>query len=501
MPIIKKMRITILLILVLQLNIVSSQNENLNVTESKYYYSEIKTDSILSIHSFSLGKNIILRNKDRYVLIENFNKNFENTSTKKFKLERKESFLGTIQKDNKIFLFTENYPKNDIIVFSYHIYDIEKNTIEKKELLRTQLSEGLSLFSSPKKTKFAITQDLNSFTIVTYIVFQNSIYFLTNVYKTETFELLYERKEIRDENSFFILGDIFIDNERNVFVHGKSYYNPKIPNSKNKKNFSFTIDEFSKNDFKSLKLKNTLFSNLKPIRENNTYNLLGFYPNGIYNLSIDTKKLEIIKKDSIDFSFEVFKDLYGVKNAEKKYRKDKLFFNLNNLFFDNEHNIYITGQESNIFTSNHSITIPSFNNGNANETISSPTQKDHITYGNIIVMKINKNKELIWSKCIPSNGNKQPISSFFNQEKLHILINEDKKHKVSEDGIHEFYNDVWGGDALYHISFSKDGKRSIKKIQDNRKHTFYEPYLGKYVNNKFIMPSEPKLKNRIMILE
>ena len=82
-----------------------------------------------------------------------------------------------------------------------------------------------------------------------------------------------------------------------------------------------------------------------------------------------------------------------------------------------------------------------------------------------------------------------------------MLLNSGKNLKEKDDGRTKVSKGWFESTSLYDFIYDENGNGTIEKIQDNKDKTVYIPYLGNYINGKFIMFNKSKYNRQIMVLE
>jgi len=473
--------------------IIAQSQSTLKVYEGPEFADVAKDEKIQSIYTSSSGNTVVLRLHKKGILIDIFNSSLEKIFTKSIKIGKRESYTGNIYYNDEVKVFTETYKKIGEKVLSCYIINLTKKSVKKIQLALIKIDKKINLFRNKKGTAFAISPNQNYFSIASYIVHRDKIYFNVKVFNSKTYKLIYEKKNVQNENMFYEISDINVDNEGNVYVFGRSYYDKKSPKRATAEALHFILEKYSPSDYVNLKIdfENKFVYSLKTFVFKDSYNLYGLYSDkglskikGVCSIFIDMKSMHILHKNSQDFPEQVYKDLF-VKNKIKQMKKNELSnFYIDYVLKDGNNNVYLLAEEY--------YTTEQYFNGIS-------TTVTH--YDNIIIIKFNNKGDLDWGRSIYKQDNKPSYNAFLKNDELHVILNSGKNLKELDDGRTEINKGYFESSALYDFVYNSEGVKSIRKIQNNKGKTYYLPYLGNYIDGKFIMISRSRKRRKFMMLE
>jgi len=494
------MKKIIFIAFILVQSIVLSQSQSeLNIYESPEYEDEIKTDSIQSIYTSNQGKSGIVRLNKKFLFFDIFDSNLKRVYTNSFKIKKREKYVGDIFFNDEIKVFTETYPEKYVKVLWCYILNIKNNTSKKIQLTSTKIDKKINLFSNKKGIHLAVSPNLNHFSIVKYTINKGTIYFNIDVFNSESFNLEYSKKATRDENSFYSITDLKVDNKKSVYVLGESFYNEKSPKMKIGSVHYFILEKFSLNNYSKLKIdfENKYIKTLKATEFNGQLNLYGLYSEknlnhikGVCNVSIDINSMEILNQNLQEFPYQIYNDLFNNDIAKKKKKKSKEFSNykIDYVLKDSKNNVYLLAEELYYTSSGQSY--------NPSGVFMYGSKTPH--YDDIIIIKFNESGKLDWGRSIFKKDTEPSYNAFLKNDKLNVILNSGKDLKELKDGRIKVSQGYFETSALYNFVYSNNGVVSIQKIQDNKGKTYYLPHYGNFVNGKFIMISDSRKKRRFM---
>ncbi len=516
-----------LLLLVLLLHFFANAQEtntigDLKVFESQAFKEKEKTDYILSFNKSESGKTVLLRGTKRKLILDVFGADFSKSHTKSIKREKKkEWYIGALFYDDYLKFFTVYKPKKRERVLYCHTLNLNDFTYEKKELFKKELEKGGSLFYSIKKkeTNVAISPNHKYFVIATNNSTKKINSSTVYVYDTEDLSLVYTKSYQTHEENKYTHNSISIDDNATVYSLGKintksfvgTYSSSnkeqrekslkKKKNSKSKYEFVLNqIDEYSVKDM-SIELDSIYVRSLTISKVKDKLNLFGFYSEkhkgrikGGCSFVIDKESFSIVRKKRDQLPLEVFEGLYGNKRAAKKKKKAKELknFYIDYVLEDEEGATYVLAEEFYITSVYVATTTGGY-------------WRDVPHYDDILIVKFNKTGDLEWGRGIYKKDGTPSYNAFLKSNKLHVVLNTGRNLKKQKNGRTKLSKSFFGlgATALYDFSYTKSGEVARFKIQDNKTKgtTKYQPYLGAYVNKKFMMMSISKFKRRFMVLE
>jgi len=478
----------------------SQNNENLQIIESTVFKDQIKSDSIPSVYPLKNGGLAIVRPDKDKIYVDVFEKQLTKRFTNYIKIEKKDTYLGNVFFDNQIHVITEHLLNKDTKVLRTYAYNLDSKSTKKFELSRTIVDKKLSLYSNKKGSSYAISPNLNFIGLVTYTIHKGEIHFHTSVFATNNYELIYEKQITRPENSFYEIEDIQVDNDKNVFVFGKTFYDSISPQIKNEDKQYYFLEKFTSSDYSKLEINfsDKYIKTLKAVKSNSAYKLYGFYSNedisqikGILSVSIDLKQNKITDTTFQNLPDKVYSDMFGKEKIEKRKSQELTNFDFNHILNDSDSGIYLLAEEKD-----------SSGGGNIGAPGSGTTSGGgRVIYGNVLIIKINKSGEIEWGASIFKNDSEPSYNAFLKNDELHVLLNSGKDLKIQKDGRTKLSKGFLESSSLYDFKFTSSGSSVINKIQDNKNNDYYLPNFGKHTNNIFIMFNESKKKRKFIILK
>ncbi|WP_415374101.1 hypothetical protein [Patiriisocius sp. Uisw_017] len=484
------MKRILLITLLISQGLIFAQNEsNFRVYESPIYKDEVKTDSVRAIYTSKSGKTGVIRNDKKEIVFDLFDESLTNIHSKLVETDRKETYIGDIFYNNEINVFTETFPDKDIKVLTCYVFNLEDKTNKKIELSSTTIDKKMSLFSNEKGAEFSMSPDMTSFSITNYTIHRDEIFYHISVFDSKTYELIYSQEVSRNENKFYSLSEIQIDDNKNVFLLSESFYDEETPRLKSEKNRGFIVEKFSESKYSKLDLhiENKYIKSLKAVSNDNEYNLYGFYSDsglnaikGVCNILIDIEDFEIKDKKLQDLPTQIYADLFGSDKAEKKKGKELFEYKIDYILKDNKDNVYLTAEQFYITYQNNQ-------------------KVEH--YDDILIIKFNPEGDLDWGRSIFKYDYKPSYNAFVKNNNMHIILNSGKKLKELNDGRTKTSKGLFETSALYDFTYKSTGDSEIYKIQNNKNNTYYRPNFGNYVKGKFIMISDSRNERQFMTLE
>jgi len=443
-------------------NLIIAQNQSLlKVYEGPEFADVAKDEKIESIYTSSStsGNTIVLRLHKKGMLIDIFNSSLEKIFTKSIKMEKRESYMGNVYYNDEVKVFTDIYKKIGEKVLSCYIINLTDKSVKKIQLALIKIDKEINLFRNKKGAAFAISPNQNHFSIASYIVHRDKIYFNVKVFNSKTYKLIYEKKNVRNENMFYSISDIQIDNDKNVFVFGASYYDKKSPKSAIAETHHFILEKFSPSNYVNLKIdfENKFVHSLKAFVFKDSYNLYGLYSDkglsrikGVCSISIDMESIRVFYKNLKDFPEQIYNDMFVKRKIKQMKKKELSNFDINYVLKDDNNNVYLLAEEY-YLTENYNT---------FNET---STTVAH--YNNIIIIKFDNKGNLDWGRSIYKQDNKPSYNAFLKNDELHVILNSGKNLKELDDGRTEIYKGFFESSALYDFVYNSKGVESIKKYR------------------------------------
>lgn len=475
----------------------------LKVTESAEFTDETYVEEgILAIYSTQTGKTGLIRANKKSFLLDVFDDKLNKISSNITEKDKKESFNGFVSYGNEIkFISVFSPSKRERIVYC-NTFNIENNTFTKKELFSADVEKGGGLFSGRNKrgTNVAISPNGKYIAIATDNIKKNLNSYKVHLFDAQTLNLIFEKSYQEDVDNYFEPNDLFVDDNASVYTLGKLFIAGKSQTKEGKANYSFVLNDISKDNFKSLKisLENNLhISSLSINFYENKLNLIGFYSNeragnikGGCNFEINTSDLKVVSIKNSILPKDVYEDLYGDVKGEQNDKKKKELnsFYVDYILRDSKGNTFLLAEEFYITTN-----YVSTGYGGYFTTV--------YHYNDILVLKFDTNGALNWGRSIFKRANSPSYNAFLKNDELHVLLNSGKNLIEKTDGRTKVSKGWFESTSLYDFTYSINGNVEYNKIQDNKGNNFYMPYFGIFYNGKFVMSSDSNMKKQFMILE
>lgn len=497
-------RILLIIAILIGKIVISQENTSLKITESDVFKDQVKSDSIQSAYSLKNDGLVIVRSDEKKVFVDLFEEQFKNRSTSPIELGKDDTYLGDIFYDNKVNIISENIVKKGTRVLSCYTFDIDSKSTEKKELSRTSIDKKLSLYSNKKGCNYAISPNSEFIGYVTYTIHKSEIYFTVGVLNTSDFTLIYEKQIKRSENKFYSIEDVQVDNNKNVFIFGKTFFDSDNPLTKNEDEQYYFLEKFTSSDYSKLEI-NYGDKNVKTLKAHlsgHSYYLYGFYSdqdeiqhNGILNVSVDLNQLKITEANFQNFPDKVYNDIFGLVKVKKENNIAISNYTIDHILPDDTGSIYLLAEEN--YTGNYTgapiqtaTAGGGYVGGGGSGTL----------YGDILIIKIDKRQIISWGRGIIKSDSQPSYNAFLQNDELHVLLNSGKDLKLLKDGRTKVSKGLLESSSLYDFKFTSTGESSIIKIQDNKNNDYYSPYYGKQVNQKFIMFNDSRKKRKSLMI-
>lgn len=365
------------------------------------------------------------------------------------------------------------------------------------------MSKGGSLFYSRRnrETNFATSPNEQYFVIASDNSTKRNNSSTIHVYDMNTLELVYSKAFQEHEKNYYKHSSLAIDNDGNVYSLGEMRFDKKRGGAE----YKYILNKISKvnNQELILDLDELHVRSLTIANATNNIDLYGFYAEkyegrikGGCSFKIDMNSFSLIRSKVNPLPLQVYHDLYGEKRGGKKKKKAK---ELKNFYADyvledeEEGATYLLAEEFYITTTY----VMNANGGGY--TVSTPH------YDDVLILKFNKDGDLEWGRSIYKKAKKPSYNAFLKNHKLHVVLNTGRNLQEQKNGRTKLSRGVLGigATALYDFTYASNGEVKRNKIQENKVKgaTKYQPYLGAYQNEKFMMMNYMKRKRRFMVLE
>lgn len=260
-----------------------------------------------------------------------------------------------------------------------------------------------------------------------------------------------------------------VDNDGNVYILGKRFYEKRKTERKGKVNYEIIVLRYDKesDEMKEypIRLKGKRLNDIQ-IEINNNQDLIcaGFYSNqgthqvsGSFFLRIDGNSTEIITENHKPFSFELLtqgltekKAKKVAKNKEKGKEIGLYEYDLDELIVRDDGGVVLIGEQYYVTVTTHTSRDP---NGNTRTYTTY-----HYHYNNIIVVNINPDGSIAWSKQIQKKQSTTNDSGYSSSYDMAII--KDKLYFTFNDNIKNV--GLKNSNQLYYYNKSK--KKSVAVI-------------------------------------
>ena len=477
----------------------AQSTSNLSITKTQDYRDDtVKRHEIKAIYAANSGELGIIRESSFRLYYEVFDETYQKVFEQSIKKEKKENFVGFVSHGNQIKVLTVQSPKNKERVVYCYTFDIAARKYQKRKLFQTEVEKNQPIFSgaSKRQTSFQISPNGQYFTIATDDIKKNLNSYDLRLYDSQSLELIYHKNYNSHEEKFYEPNDVYVTNEKEIYVVGKQFLKGRAQKKEGKSNYNFILNKITDTnvDTKAIEIENKHIQSLK-INNKETLQLIGFFSEknvsrlkGVCNFIVDKNSLEIKDQKLIDLPQSVFEDLYGYRKANKKKNKELANFFIDYIIEDNLGNTFILAEEFYVTTT---YTYNQFGG--------MTTQTFH--YEDILALKLNSEGNLEWGRSIFKRSTKPSYNVFYKDETLHVFLNSGKELLEKEDGRTKVSVGLLESTALYDIEFTSNGEVSYNKLQNNKGNAKYWPRFGIETKGKFVLESHGKLAKHFMILE
>ncbi len=481
-----------------------SQNETeFKLYRSPEYRDAHKLDSIFAVHTSPDGRTGFIRHDKKRFYFDLFDDRLVNIHSEEIKKVRREEVVGDVFYNNEVKIFTQSYPEKEELLLSCYKMSFNDKSYERVDLSKWAIDKELGLFSNKKGSSVALSPDEKYFTVTSYTINRNVIYFQVSVFNSETLEEVFSKQTKRNENKFYTIHESYLDSDLNVFVLGESYYNKEAENEKSDENRHYRIEKYSADGVADVKIqKSDKFINvMKSIQIGDKLNFYGFYSEigddrikGVCNVFVDMTDLTLSEIKLQGLPTEVYEGIYGNKRADKKKKKGKelVGFIVNYILEDDMNNTYLLAEEYTPGTYGTMPTGPGMMGGG----YQSPPN-----YGNVVIIKFDESGDMLWGRSIYKSDTRATYNAFIKNDNLHVLVNAATNLDQKDDGRTRATKKWLGQTTLYDFKYDTKGEVSIKRIQNNKGKTLYIPHNGNFVDGRFIMLSDSWKERRFLVLE
>ena len=497
-------------------------------TEADVTWAEEQKESRRS----SLGE-VIGRNKDgiyvskaEYGLfsassftLEHYDDNMKLVKSHEHDLKKgklKKFYAGSMMSGDQLYLFTsvkdKAKKKNYFYVQTVNMKTMRMNDDAKK--MSTVDFEG-SVALNSGGFDFELSKDKSKILVINSFPYkrkQSAKYGLSIFDKN--FNKLYSKNvKLSTSDKLFDVQDFRIDNDGNVHVLGKLYFEKRKDTRKGEVNYQHQLlsyyDGLERVEKNTIRVKDKYLNNMQiAIDKNGDYACGGFYStnesdnvDGTFWLKLDGKTTEVIsenyKEFDIDFITQNVKDRVK-KKLEKKEKKGKSIelykYQLDDIIFNDDGGAVLLGEQ--YYVIEQAITD---SNGRTRTTFV-------YHYRDIIVVKISAMGKIEWAEKIPKRQISRNDGGFYSsyqlsivKNKLYFIFNDNEKNITNEgDGkLKNFTGDKESLTVL--VTMDHNGKQKKERLFNVREaEVIIRPKVGDQIGlREAIIFGQKKKKQRI----
>lgn len=475
----------------------TSQETSLKVKESPQFREQVASDEIVGMLTTSKMERGIVKFSKEHITIDVFGKDLEPLTTSVTEKHKKENHLSTFYFNDEIKFLTVLWPKRKIRELYAYTFNINERKLAKTLLLRDEVEnprKGIFKRSNDYQQK-TVSSIKGSYVAVVLDDFKSTANSYTvQVFTGSGFENVFSKSIVENDEKFYNLNDVGVDENANVFLIRKLFKEGKRDKKEGKANYDYILSKVNKDEIlegtidKHGKFLNSLSFGL-PKEE---LMLVGFFSEsassdlkGTCNYIVDKSSLRVVNSQFDDLPITVYEDLYGEEKAKQKKGKElggSLFkasdgnFFVDHVFVDDKENMYIVAEEFYVTTNTTQMGM----NGGMMVTYT-------YHYDDILVIKYDDQGKLKWGRSIFKRATAPSYNAFIKDEKLHLILNSGKNLLEKNDGRTKVSKGWFESTSLYDIVIDENGAILYNKIQDNRDNNYYLPASGSFSENSFIM--------------
>jgi len=487
---------------------ICAQSTYFNVEETTPFKDIKKGSDLVDVHQFDSGETILIRAIKKEYVLSAFDASHRLVANIELDKAKKETIIGSVATEGLVRIFTSDKVDKENIDVYCRTYFLSSKRIEKVKLYsqetgRRRKTSIFTLFEpAPKKYQENFRVSPNGEYIAFSIDNINSktTSSLIRVYDKNLTEI-YEKEYVKETENLFQFDDFIITDDIEILTAGKLYKEGISDKKKGKANYEYVIHKVSEDDhsFATINLGDNFIKEVRFAQTDDAIRLLGFYSEkssfrmkGGISYAFNGTDISNVTPKVTPFPASIYDDIYNENKAERKKKKEKEFrsYYLDYSIIDEEGNAYLTAEQ-------FYITQHTFNNG-PNGAMSTVTT---FHYDNILVIKFDKEGNLVWGRSIFKKANSPSYNAFAVDKKLHILLNTGKNIQEKSNGRKKVKKSFLEKSALFDIVFDQDGNDTYQMVKENDgRKDFYSPNRGNYSFNQFIMANLSKNKRQFLIL-
>ncbi len=451
---------TLLFIFLLSLTYVSVFGQSKS-TEASVTWAEEQKESRRSSLGEVIGrnKNGIYVAKAEYGLLrvtnftlEHYDDNMKLVKSHEHELKggrMKKFYVGTMMVGDQIYLFTsvkdKAKKKNYFYVQTVNMKTMRMNDDAKK--MSTVDFDG-SIAANSGAFDFELSRDKSKVLVINTFPFKKNqpAKYGLSVFDKDFKKLYSKNVKLSTSDKLFDVQDFRIDNEGNVHVLGKLFFEKRKDTRKGEVNYQHQLlsyyDALERVEKNTIRVNDKYLNDMQiAIDKNGDFACGGFYSSnasdnvdGTFWLKLDGETTEIIsenyKEFDIDFITQNVKERVK-KKLEKKEKKGKSIelykFQLDEIIFHGDGGAVLVGEQYYV-----SVLTSTDANGRTTTTYI-------YNYRDIIVVKISGEGEIEWAEKIPKRQVSRNDGGFYSsyqlsivKDKLYFIFNDNEKNLTNE---------------------------------------------------------------------
>ncbi|MDX1462621.1 MAG: hypothetical protein R3359_06155 [Marinirhabdus sp.] len=483
-----------------------AQSSFFNVNETQPFKDTKRNTSLEQLFTLSNGQMVAVRSAKRRLMVSAFSSKYQIANDIEIELERKQSYLGSVQDGNSVHLFTLTEVDKRTKDINVHTYTAGNRSISTKKLYTAtkddkRLSKFGTLASRKHEENFRVSPNGE------FIAFAiENIDSKTNAFSIRVFDNslneVYNTNYIDSEEKYYAFDDFIVSNHGEVLSAGKLYKKGRREKRKGEANYDYIVYRVSESGSDSFQfdLGDNFVKELSFAQsEDEDIRLIGFYSErnsrrmkGAVSYTFSGMDIQSLKATEVPFPETMFKDLYTEKKANRLAEKEKELQNyyLDYVLVDEEGNSYLLAEQ---FYVTYQTTGGGMNGMVTTRTI--------YHYDNILAIKFDAEGNLTWARSILKKDYAPSYNAFVLNNTLHVFLNSGKNLGEKSDGRTKVRRGFLEGSALYDISFDpSNGELDYQQIQENKGKETFIPYKGTFGDDAIVLPNLSKRKKSFLVL-